>query len=331
LHIPDGYLSPSTCAALYVLSGSGWYIALKKMKRQLTARVIPVVSVFAALSFVVMMFNLPLPGGTTAHAVGIAVAAIVLGPWGAILALSIALTIQALLFGDGGVTTLWANSFNMAIAGSLLQTVVYRLLAGRSAAATRRRVVAAGIAGYVSINVAALLAAVEFGIQPGLFHDANGTPLYAPYPLRVAIPAMMIGHLTIAGAAEAVLSAAMVAYLQKTSPSLVGFRLAAEEPVLPARSNRRLWLTAGLLMLLTPLGTLAVGSAWGEWSAESFERAPTGLQRLSSVWTAPFPSYAPTFIHNPFVGYLLSAMFGVGLFVVIAVVARAFTRREIRT
>jgi cobalt/nickel transport system permease protein len=330
LHIPDGYLSPSTCAALYVLSGSGWYVALKKIQHQLTTRVIPLVSVFAAFSFVVMMFNLPLPGGTTAHAVGIAVAAIVLGPWGAILALSIALAIQALLFGDGGITTLGANCFNMAIAGSLVATAVYRLIVGKSENISRKRVAAAAIAGYVSINVAALLTAIEFGIQPALFHDATGTPLYAPYPLRVAIPAMMIGHLTIAGAAEAILSAAMIAYLQKTSPSLLGVRLAAA-PVVPARSNRRLWMTVGLLMLLTPLGTLAVGTAWGEWSAESFERVPAGLQRLSSIWTAPFPSYAPAFIHNPLLGYLLSAMFGVGLLVMIAVLARAFARREMRT
>lgn len=331
MHIPDGYLSPSTCAALYVLSGSGWYVALKKIKRQMTTRVIPLVSVFAAFSFVVMMFNLPLPGGTTAHAVGIAVAAIVLGPWGAILALSIALTIQALLFGDGGITTLGANCFNMAIAGSLTAAAIYRLVAGRSESGARRRVIAAAVAGYISINVAALLTAIEFGLQPALFHTANGTPLYAPYPLRVAIPAMMIGHLTIAGAAEAILSAAMIAYLQKTSPSLVGVRTATPEPVIPARWNRRLWGTVGLLMLLTPLGTLAVGTAWGEWSAESFERVPAGLQRLSSVWTAPFPSYAPSFIRNPVVGYLLSAMFGVGLVVLISLLARVFTRREIRT
>jgi cobalt/nickel transport system permease protein len=331
LHIPDGYLSPSTCATFYALSGLGWYVALRKIKRQLTTRVIPLVSVFAAFSFVVMMFNLPLPGGTTAHAVGIAVATIVLGPWGSILALSIALTIQALFFGDGGITTLGANCFNMAIAGSLTAAAIYRLVAGTSQSGARRRVIAAAIAGYVSINVAALLAAFEFGIQPALFHDAQGTPLYAPYPLHVAIPAMMIGHLTVAGGAEAVLSAAMIGYLQKTSPSLLRGPVAVKEMTAPKGRNRRLWATIGLLMLLTPLGTLAVGTAWGEWSAKSFERVPAGLQRLSSVWTAPFPSYAPTFIRNPVVGYLLSAMFGVGLILLISMLVMAVARKEMRT
>ena len=327
MHIPDGYLSPSTCAILYALSGSGWYVALKKIKRQLMTRMIPQISVFAAFSFVVMMFNLPLPGGTTAHAVGIAVAAIVLGPWGATLALSIALAIQALLFGDGGITTLGANCFNMAIAGSFVAYRVYRLLAG-SSSNSQRRVFAAAVAGYMAINVAALLAAIEFGIQPRLFHDAAGTPLYAPYPLKIAIPAMMIGHLTVAGMAEAILSGGMIAYLQSTNSSLLRGAVPAKG-LGSAASERKVWITVALLMLLTPLGTLAVGTAWGEWSADSFANAPSGLARLSSVWTAPFPSYAPAFIKNPALGYLLSAMFAVGILVLIAVIMRSFSRKEI--
>src|ERR1700688_2704185 len=93
MHIPDGYLSPSTCAVLYGAAIAGWYAALKRVKRMLLSRLIPLVSVFAAFAFVVMMFNLPLPGGTTGHAVGVSIAAIVLGPWGAILSISIALMI----------------------------------------------------------------------------------------------------------------------------------------------------------------------------------------------------------------------------------------------
>ena len=59
------------------------------MKRAVNTRMIPLISVFAAFSFVVMMFNLPLPGGTTGHAVGVTIAAIVLGPSGlSILAIS---------------------------------------------------------------------------------------------------------------------------------------------------------------------------------------------------------------------------------------------------
>jgi cobalt/nickel transport system permease protein len=335
MHIPDGYLSPATCATLYAGAAVGWYASLKRLKRKLLSRVVPLISVSAAFAFVVMMFNLPLPGGTTGHALGVTITAIVLGPAGAILAVSIALAIQALFFGDGGISTLGANCFNMAIVGSLVAYGTYRLVAAGSAISSKRRIVAAAIAGYLAVNAAALMAAVEFGIQPALFHTANGTPLYAPYPLSIAIPAMMIGHLTFAGLAEAVITAGLVAYLQVADPALLrktsGIAAsgdAASPGEQPAtKSVRRLWLTVACLMLLTPFGILAAGTAWGEWAPTEFARAgsvpqppssaaesmvPTGMQRLSTLWTAPFPSYAPGFVKSPAFGYLLSAMFGVG-------------------
>jgi len=356
MHIPDGYLSPSTCAVMYAGAVAGWYSALRRLKRMLLSRVIPLISVFAAFSFVVMMFNLPLPGGTTGHALGVTIAAIVLGPSGAILALSIAIAIQALFFGDGGISTLGANCFNMAIIGALVAYAMYRLIAARAALASRRRVIAAGVAGYVAVNAAALLAAIEFGIQPMLFHDASGTPLYAPYPLSIAIPAMMIGHLTFAGLAEAVISAGIVAYLQVADPGLL--RSTSGLPPEPAQartpadaialrpaasSARRLWIAVAVLMLLTPLGILAAGTAWGEWSPRqlahaaltaspaSSAAAPAGLRRLSTLWTAPFPAYAPTFVRSRSFGYLLSAMFAVGFLLGVSLVVQRFMDRHRRS
>jgi cobalt/nickel transport system permease protein len=344
MHIPDGYLSPSTCAALYAASAPFWYVALQRVKRLLNTRLVPLLSVFAAFSFVIMMFNLPLPGGTTGHAVGMGIAAIVLGPWGSVLAISVALLIQALFFGDGGITAFGANCFNMAIVGSLVAYWIYRAIAGRAAITASRRVVAAAIAGYAAINVAALLTAIEFGIQPALFKDATGAPLYAPYPLGIAIPAMMIGHLTIAGMAELIITGGVVAYLQRSDPALLkltapgardvdeGVRAVAQQG--GWRATRPLWLALALLMILTPLGLLAAGTAWGEWAPEDFhdpqarqqiqigslnvpapERAPEGLQRLASVWTAPIPGYAPPWMQSETFGYIMSALVGAGLII----------------
>ena len=351
MHIPDGYLSPSTCVTLYAFAASGWYSALNRVRRLLATRMIPLISVFAAFSFVVMMFNIPLPGGTTGHALGVTVAAIVLGPSGSILAVSIALAIQALFFGDGGITTLGANCFNMAIVGSLVAYGVYRLIAGKSEVGARRRAFAAAIAGYVSINAAALLTAFEFGIQPTLFHDASGTPLYAPYPLHVAVPAMMIGHLTFAGLAEAAISAGMVSYLQSSDIGLLrGIRgFPGGAPVansVESPSPVRLWWIVGFLMLCTPLGILAAGTAWGEWSSADLANpetrvqieeasghhaspssVPAGLQKLSAIWTAPFPGYAPRFVKSASFGYVLSAMFGVGILVLVALVTTKIMTR----
>jgi cobalt/nickel transport system permease protein len=361
MHIPDGYLSPSTCATFYLFAATGWYAALKRIKRLLATRAIPLISVFAAFCFVVMMFNVPLPGGTTGHAVGVGIAAIVLGPWGSILAISLALAIQALFFGDGGITTLGANCFNMAIVGSFTAHVVYRMIAANSNLKSRRRVLAAALAGYVAINASAFVTAVELGLQPMFFHDASGTPLYAPYPLHVSIPAMMIGHLTFAGLAEAAISAGMVSYLQRADLGLLrGVSGLAETPgtmipgASPERSTGRLWWAVALLMLFTPLGILAAGTAWGEWSSadlmnphtrKQIEAAsgnhappssvPAGIEKLSKVWTAPFPGYAPRFIKRPVFGYLLSAMFAVGFLVLASLLARAaggkWARRRLRS
>ena len=298
---------------------------------------------FAAFSFIVMMFNLPLPGGTTGHAVGVAVSAIVLGPSASILAISTALVIQAIFFGDGGITAIGANCFNMAIIGSLSAWVVYRVISGRTPIESPRRVVAAALAGYISINLAALAAAIEFGIQPLFFHDAAGAPLYAPYPLHIAIPAMMIGHLTIAGLAELVISAGVVAYLQRADPALLGAPSAAATGW---RSTKPLWVAMAALMIMTPLGILAAGSAWGEWAPKDFSNqtartqiaavsgsmappsaAPAGLQRLASVWTAPMPGYAPPFLKSAGFGYLLSALMGTGAMILVFLLAGWVTNR----
>ncbi len=354
MHIPDGYLSPATCAIAYAASIPFWRLALKRVKRAMNFRQVPLLSLFAALSFVIMMFNLPLPGGTTGHATGIGLATVVIGPWGAMLAVSVALIVQALFFGDGGVLAIGANCFNMAIAGSLVAYAVYRLAAGRSPLASARRVIAAGIAGYVAINVSALLAAVEFGIQPLLYKDASGAPLYCPYPLSIAIPAMMLGHLTIAGLAELAVSAGVVAFLQRSDLSLLRatagtIRCGEKLPQAAPKPLSSLWAGLAVLLVLTPLGIMTAGSAWGEWMASDYadastrqqiasasfnhaapEHAPQGLQRLSSVWTAPFARYAPPYIRGAAFGYLLSVMFGAGLIVAVFLFLGSFTRSAAR-
>ena len=350
MHIPDGYLSPSTCAVLYAAATPFWVVALRRVQARFHARLVPLLALFSAFSFVVMMFNLPLPGGTTGHAVGMGVAAVVLGPWGSILAISVALAIQAVFFGDGGITAYGANCFNMAVVGSLTAWAVYRAVAGRSELTSPRRVVAAALGGYLAINAAALCAAVEFGVQPGWFHDADGTPLYAPYPLSVAVPAMLVGHLTFAGLAELVLSGGVVRYLQRAQPELLRATSPGVAAPIPAvggwRAVRPLWIALALLMVATPLGLLAAGTAWGEWGVEDFGKAearqqiaiasgqvappaaaPAGLEKLAALWTAPMPDYAPAFLKSRPLGYGLSAMFGVGSILLLWLAAGWFAGR----
>jgi cobalt/nickel transport system permease protein len=221
MHIPDGYLSPQSCAVMYAAAAPFWYMAARKLKKTLTSKTVPLLSVFSAFSFVIMMFNAPVPGGTTAHATGAVLIAIILGPWAAVIGVSIALFIQALFFGDGGILAFGANAFNMAVVMPFIGYWIYRMIARSAPMKNSRHWIGAAVGGYVGINAAALCAAVEFGLQPMLFHTANGTPLYCPYNISQAISAMMFAHLTIAGLAEAIVTGGILVFLRKTMPEVL--------------------------------------------------------------------------------------------------------------
>jgi cobalt/nickel transport system permease protein len=221
MHIPDGYLGPATCGFFYVVMLPVWTAASRIVKKTLKARQVPMLAIGAAFSFVIMMFNLPIPGGSTGHAVGGVLVAILLGPWAACIAITVALVIQALLFGDGGITAIGANCFNMAFVLPFVGYYVYRAISYNALKDSNRRVAAAFIAGYIGINVAAFLAGVEFGIQPLLHHTSGGQALYCPYGLNAAVPAMAVEHLLLFGWVEALVTALVVKYLQKQSPELL--------------------------------------------------------------------------------------------------------------
>ncbi len=337
MHIPDGYLSPATAAVMYAASFPFWYRATRKIKTLLTGRSVPLIALFAALSFVIMMINVPLPGGTTGHAVGSVIAAIVVGPWAACLAITVALVIQAFFFGDGGILAIGANVFNMAVAMPFVGYWLYRLIGGSAPLASSRRVAAAAVGGYVAMNVAALLTAVELGLQPIFFRDAAGHALYFPYSLEVAIPAMMLGHLTVAGAVEALATGLVLAWLQRTNPRVLeSFGGSGAGEGAPAIS-RWVWVALIVLIALTPIGLLAPGTAWGEWGREELEGLglgyiPSGFDRWSSLWSAPLPDYDLPFLSNPTVAYFLSAVLGVALVLAVLIVpvwiVERFSRRR---
>ncbi len=325
MHIPDGYLGPQTYVVLDAAIVPVWAIAAAKVKSTLKARQVPLMALGAAFSFVIMMFNVPVIGGSTGHAVGATLIAILLGPWAAVLSVSIALVVQALLFGDGGITAIGANCFNMAVVMPFVGYYVYRLIAGNTDG-LRRRVISSGIAAYVSIVVAAIFAGVEFGLQPLLAHTAAGQPLYAPYPLSVAVPAMAVEHLLFFGWVEALATMGVVAALGRSDSALLEMKPAA-------RPLRWLWAAFAGLVLLTPIGVLAPGTAWGEWGAEEMKArlgfVPEGLAKVGGLWTAAIPDYAPAFVKNPLLGYLVAAI--VGSVIVVGVtwgVAALVAKRE---
>lgn len=211
MHIPDGYLSPQTYIPFYAVFLSFLATAVRKIKKTLTSRMVPYLGMSAAFSFLIMMFNFPVPGGSSGHAVGSALISLVFGPWIAIVSVSIALIIQAFVFGDGGITAIGANCFNMAIAMPFIAWACFRLIRGNSTSLKRINI-AAFLSAYLSLCLAAVLTAIEIGIQPLIASSAQGVPLYAPYPLKIAIPAMAVEHLILFGLVEGIITALIFKY-----------------------------------------------------------------------------------------------------------------------
>ena len=220
MHIPDGYLSPQTYIPLCGLFVGISAVAVKKVKEKVDKKLVPFLGMAAAFSFLIMMFNLPIPGGTTGHVVGAAIIALLFGPWVSFIAVSVALIVQALVFGDGGITAIGANCINMGFIIPFVSWFVFRIIANKNASLTRMSV-AAFIAGYLSINVAAIAAGIEFGIQPLIAVGTDGNPLYAPYPLSIALPAMALQHLLVFGFAEAIVTLLIFRYFFKHNKDFI--------------------------------------------------------------------------------------------------------------
>lgn len=220
MHIPDGYLSPQTYVPLYAVSFACWSVALRKVKKELAAKHVPYLAMASAFSFLIMMFNVPAPGGTTGHAVGAGIVALLLGPWTAVIAVSVSIMIQSIVFGDGGITAIGANCFNMAVVMPFVSYSVFRVIRGGSAGG-RRVGLAAFLSGHLGLCAAALVTSLELGIQPIIAVARDGTPLYAPYPLSVALPAMAMGHLLIFGVLEGVITVFLLKYFLRNESELV--------------------------------------------------------------------------------------------------------------
>jgi cobalt/nickel transport system permease protein len=267
-----------------------------------------------------------------------------------VIAVSVALAFQALLFGDGGVLAYGVNVVNMAIVVPFVAYGLYRLISGTANLTSGRRVVAGFLGGYAGINAAALCCGIELGIQPDLFHDATGAPLYSPYHLSQSVPAMLLAHLTVAGIAEGIITAAVVAYLQRANLPLLqvnhpGVPVDAEAAAAERSHRRRLRPTViagaamALLVVLTPLGLLAPGGAFGEDAPQDLDlqklglkAVPAGLNKYNGIWSkAIFNGYDFTNDPHPTLGYIVSAVVGilvvgVAVFVIAKLVALATHR-----
>ena len=316
MHIPDNYLSPASCAVLAVAAAPVVGLSITKVKAQLkeNKELAPMLGIAASLSFLLMMFNVPIPGGTTAHAVGGVLLSILIGPYAASLALTVALLLQALLFGDGGILALGANIFNMAIAMPFVGYAVYHFFRKHN-----HETAGVLVGSYVGINMAAFLTAIELGIQP-IIATQGGEPLYNPYGLAVTIPAMMVTHLTIAGAVEVFFTYVIYRFVKQVAPQ----ELYTPTSVNTTSFVKKIRYVLIALVVLSPLGLLAEGTAFGEWSAdelaEMMTNVPAGIENgfsfeaLFSDYTIPGTNIA--------VGYILSAITALLIFYILGKMIR---------
>ena len=316
MHIPDNYLSPASCAVLAVAAAPVVGLSITKVKAQLkeNKELAPMLGIAASLSFLLMMFNVPTPGGTTAHAVGGVLLSILIGPYAASLALTVALLLQALLFGDGGILALGANIFNMAIAMPFVGYAVYHFFRKQN-----HETAGVLVGSYVGINVAAFLTAIELGIQP-IISTQGGEPLYNPYGLAVTIPAMMVTHLTIAGAVEVFFTYVIYRFVKQVAPQ----ELYTPTSVNTTSFVKKIRYVLIALVVLSPLGLLAEGTAFGEWSAdelaEMMTNVPAGIENgfsfeaLFSDYTIPGTNIA--------IGYILSAITALLIFYILGKMIR---------
>jgi cobalt/nickel transport system permease protein len=198
-----------------------WAFASHKLKKELNTKQIPLLAIGAAFSFIIMMFNIPIAGGSTGHAVGGTLIAILLGPWAALIAISVALIIQAFIFGDGGITAIGANCFNMAFILPFVGYIIYRLISNGADEKSPRHWIGAAIGSYVGILMAAIFTGLELGLQTIIYPAIDGRYPYFMYPINISVAMMAIEHLVLFGFIEAIVTLLVIIYIQKNDPKLL--------------------------------------------------------------------------------------------------------------
>ena len=209
MHIPDGYLSPITYIPSYAAIIPLFAYGLKKLKENLDDNTLPLVSSLTALSFLVMMINIPIPGGTSGHAIGAAAISIILNPWIGFISISLVLFIQAVIFGDGGITSWAVNSLSMGFVASFTAYLSYRVLSGFN------REFALFFSGWFSAVASSFVIAIFLGIQPLIAHAPDGKPLFFPFGLEITAPALVFSHMVYFGVVEGVYTFVVGKFIKK--------------------------------------------------------------------------------------------------------------------
>lgn len=285
LHIPDGFLSLAVSLLCWLLAIALIGVAVRRTQHTLGDRQIPLMGVMAAFIFAAQMINFPVAGGTSGHLLGGALAAIVLGPWPAMLVMTCVIGVQALIFQDGGLVVMGANILNMGLLTSLVGYGVYRSVIDRPLSV---RLAVAGVAAWLSVLTGALATALQLWV--------SGTS-----PLGIVLPAMLGVHVLI-GIGEALITTAALSFIARTRPDLLGQQGTAR--------GGRGWIVAGigtalLVVLFSPLASA---------SPDGLERVAEDAGFLDRGQAAPvgfLPDYTLPFLGETPLSTILAGVIGV--------------------
>jgi cobalt/nickel transport system permease protein len=281
MHIPDGFLDTKTVAATALLAAAGVSMAVVRARRTVPPSKVPLLGLSAAFLFAAQMVNFPVAAGTSGHLIGSVLAAVMLGPSGAVIALSAVLIIQALLFGDGGLLALGANILNMAVVSPLVGFALYKL-AGRLMPGARGRLAAAGFAAWCSVVAAAGVCAGELAWSGAV-------------PWGVGLAAMTGIHALI-GAGEAAITMLVIASVGRVRPDLVG----SPSAVPPSRVS--ILVYAALVTCVVALFVAPFASTW-----------PDGLEHVASTLGFSSRALPNPVMPSPLAGYRLPGIDSPGL------------------
>lgn len=305
MHIPNGFLSVPVSIVLWVVSAAVIAYALRRVNAELGERQVPLMGVLAAVIFAGQMLNFSVTGGTSGHLMGAALAAIVLGPWAAIVVMTCVVGVQALLFQDGGLLALGGNIFNMGIIGVMVAWPVYRFVQNLAKGQPWGMFVGGGVAAWLSIVLASLAVALQLWI--------SGTS-----PADVALPAMGGIHMLI-GLGEALITVGALAFIYAARRDLLTDSPAPANPAI-------IWLGGlGIALALAALSPLASANPDGlEWVAEELGF----LGQAQGAELAIIPDYVMPGVPNEALATMVAGAVGVAVVAAVAAGLAMMRRRK---
>lgn len=305
MHIPDGFLSVPISILFWVLSVIVIIIALRRVNRDLGEREVPVMGILAAAIFAGQMLNFTVAGGTSGHLLGAALATILLGPWAAVLIMTCVVSVQALIFQDGGLLVLGANLFNMAVIGPFVSYTVYRLIQRMSRGNSWGIFTGGALAAWSSIFVAALGCGIELSL--------SGTS-----PANIAIPAMGGIHALI-GLGEALITVGALSLIYAARRDLL--KIGDPQP----GGSAAVWVGGGLLTVFLAI-TSPLASSYPD-GLESVAEKMGFLEKAQSPLFSIIPDYALPGVSNQALATILAGIVG-ALIVLGAALLLAYSRRR---